>query len=438
MIHLQLSTHLKAEFDYIAEVIFRDYFGLEYQISYTNDQTELFLQFEDKKIMFNADFWQREHYLDADLVPKSVPFLEHHLLSEKDLPIMFGEAQIRLESKTIHCGPDLFASCFFMLTRWEEYVIHIRDRHGRFPGNASCAYRFNFLQRPVVNEMLELLWNLLVELGFNGQRKSMKYQVFATHDIDQLTYWNKPRRKKLVLTLAADLFKRKAPQLAHKRLKSYFDSNDPADTILYFVDTAQKNNCRALFYFIAGGTSVYENDYKLDSKDLFKKIDFLREKHVEIGLHPSYYSSDESERFLQEKTGLEHLSKQTIQQSRQHYLRLKIPATFRDLEAAGLQTDSSLYYSSYPGFRSGFCQSYRLFDFVQRRTLNLVERPLVVMDTCLYHMEPDERETKVRALKEKVKKYKGDFVFLWHNTNVSTPEWIGIQQQLENLFYGPE
>ena len=73
--------------------------------------------------------------------------------------------------KIIECGIDIFASSFFMLTRWEEYVNKIRDMHNRFPAYASLACKNNFLDRPIVNEYVEMLWNMLKFLGCKQEKK---------------------------------------------------------------------------------------------------------------------------------------------------------------------------------------------------------------------------------------------------------------------------
>lgn len=67
------------------------------------------------------------------------------------ITIIYGEDKLIIDrnSKTIVCGIDIFASSFFMLTRWEEYVNKKRDNHNRFPASESLAYKFGFLNRPI-------------------------------------------------------------------------------------------------------------------------------------------------------------------------------------------------------------------------------------------------------------------------------------------------
>ena len=58
---------------------------------------------------------------------------------------------------TVVLYADMIAAAFFMLSRWEETVVPIRDEHDRFPGTASVAYKQGFLDRPVVDEYALIL-----------------------------------------------------------------------------------------------------------------------------------------------------------------------------------------------------------------------------------------------------------------------------------------
>ena len=58
--------------------------------------------------------------------------------------------------------------------------------------------------------------------------------------------------------------------------------------------------------------------------------------------------------------------------------------------------------------------------------LNLKESPLIAMEVTLKNYEklsPKMAIEKIRFLKTTVKKYKGNFVFLWHNSSLFTQEW---------------
>ena len=75
------------------------------------------------------------------------------------------------------------------------------------------------------------------------------------------------------------------------------------------------------------------------------------------------------------------------------------------------------------GFRCGTCYEFHAFDFLNSKKLNLVERPLVVMEgSVLEKYHPDEALICIQKIKGYCHKYNGDFTLLWHNSTFLTPE----------------
>ncbi|HMG67195.1 MAG TPA: hypothetical protein VK588_05890, partial [Chitinophagaceae bacterium] len=50
---------------------------------------------------------------------------------------------------------DIFAAAFFLISRYEEYLLFQPDKFGRFPFQGSLAFRENFLDSPLINYWLE-------------------------------------------------------------------------------------------------------------------------------------------------------------------------------------------------------------------------------------------------------------------------------------------
>ena len=44
-----------------------------------------------------------------------------------------------------------------MLSRYEELIVLDRDSHNRFAAESSIAFKAGFLDRPIINEYLEIL-----------------------------------------------------------------------------------------------------------------------------------------------------------------------------------------------------------------------------------------------------------------------------------------
>ena len=46
---------------------------------------------------------------------------------------------------------DIFAASFYLLSRYEEYLPHVKDEYGRFNAKDSLAFNHNFLHQPVID-----------------------------------------------------------------------------------------------------------------------------------------------------------------------------------------------------------------------------------------------------------------------------------------------
>ncbi|MEA4826054.1 MAG: hypothetical protein VB130_05410 [Clostridium sp.] len=88
---------------------------------------------------------------------------------------------------------DMISDTFFMLTRYEEFINkreNYKERYGRFSVKDSICYRYGLIQRPIVNEYIELIWSLIQEANFKGNRKKWwgnnEFAACLTHDVDEI------------------------------------------------------------------------------------------------------------------------------------------------------------------------------------------------------------------------------------------------------------
>ena len=58
---------------------------------------------------------------------------------------------------------DIFAASFYLLSRYEEYLPHVKDDYGRFLATESLAFKEDFLQEPVVDVWAYKLKTILQE-----------------------------------------------------------------------------------------------------------------------------------------------------------------------------------------------------------------------------------------------------------------------------------
>jgi hypothetical protein len=449
MIKITIPNNNIAERKYILDVIFDEFLGLDYKVEGRGEKEEGNWEIElenGNKLIVEDHFFNIYpddlEYLKLENIPTKVEFAQNEFIVENDIPIIYGTSTFNLQPSTLTCGIDIFASSFFMLTRWEEYVNKNRDKHNRFFALESLAYKNNFLDRPVVNEYLEMLKNMLLELGLNQKPKTRNYELLLTHDVDAPLKYR--ALKDGAREIAGDIIKRRNLILAVKnsinKLAVHIGlRKDPFDTFDYLMDISEKAGVKSYFFFMGKGTSNFDNMYKSSDKFIKDLINKIKQRGHNIGIHPTYNAYNDFEQIKKEKQELETNLNTKITFGREHFLRFEVPTTWQIWEDNGLLWDSTLSFADKEGFRCGVCYPYSVFNILTRKKLNLKERPLIVMEGSFVTYQPDispkDMEEKINLLIDRVKKYNGEFVFLWHNSSFNTTQWEEFQGIYERVVF---
>ncbi len=256
MLKLKIPNNNLNERKYILDIIFNEFLGLDYTLHLGSKDYEI--ELKNKKLLIIEDKFFNKYskdleYLHIDNVPSKIEEL------------------------------DIFSASFFMLTRWEEYVNKNRDSHDRFPAYESLAFKQGFLDRPVVNEYVEELKSMLFEVDDSLAFKEREFKMLLTHDIDHLYQW---KNWKQVLRISlGDIVKRRSLFLAMERVAEYFlikrnKIKDPFDTFDWLMDKSESIGLKSRFYFMSGGVTSYDNNYKIDEKKSLELIEKIKKEVI--------------------------------------------------------------------------------------------------------------------------------------------------------------
>lgn len=427
---------------YLLRTLLGDFLGLDYEV-HVEDRPDWLLRLDNgKKLVVQDHFFIRcqepNGYLRPSLIPQKVNVARLPFLAEEEIPVIYGTEELSVTPERIDCGLDLFASSFFLLTRWEEAVLTARDGHERFPASASLAGRCGFLHRPVVNEYLEMLWNMLVYLGIQQPRRERRFRLVLTHDVDFLYLWRSPQE--MLRTLAGDVLKRRDLKRAAETVKRIAgmwlgNEKDPYDTFDWLMEVSERYDVQSRFYWMSGGVSEHDNFFRIEEERAVRLLREMQQRGHEIGFHPSYGSYRDAKQWKAERDALERVAGARVTEGRQHYLRFAVPQTWQIWEDAGMKADSTLYFAEQAGFRTGVCHEHPLFNVQTREMLELRELPLTAMELTFldpkYNESPNERIfDEIIALADQCRKYHGDFVLLWHNSSLITKQQRALYQQV--------
>jgi hypothetical protein len=340
-------------------------------------------------------------------------------------------------------GVDVLGSCFFMLTRVEERVLDTRDHYGRFPAVASVAHGEGFLDTPIVDIYVDLLWDALSRRWPRLERRRRAYRVALTHDVDDPLAVLGRSRPQLARQLGADVLVRRDPALAARRVGSWLGGSrrgrrlDPYNTFDFLMDVSERHDLASAFYFMAadGRVGVEDPPYRLDDPWIEALIGRIHARGHEVGFHATDTDRErtvagfERMRAAARRAGVE----QATWGGRQHYLRWENPSTWRTWDAAGLDYDATLAYADRIGFRTGTCHEFAVFDLDERRPMRLRERPFQIMDRTLFEymgLAPDVAHAGVRQIADQCRRHDGVLCILWHNSAVLGARQMGDYEQL--------
>ncbi len=377
--------------------------------------------------IYESDYFG-ENYLNV----KSLPGLP--LERYNGLPIIYRginriENCVRMSNNSIEIDIDIIASSFFMVTRYEEVVLKDRDKHGRFTATDSLAFKENFIDRPIVNEYIEMLWSWInnTHLGFKRKNRwaDKDFAVCLTHDVDEIRRYRRPPLFSIIRSIRQRNAKKAISIFCdYLKTKACLKQDIYHDTFDYIINLEKQYGFRSSFYFMVSGERYSIGDPWL--KGLMEK---LKNNKFEVGIHPSGNAFNKPDVLKSEKHKLEKVAGKEIIGGRQHYLRWQVPESWSVWEVAGLQYDTTLGFADYPGFRSGICCPFKPFDIFGNRIINLWEIPLVVMDGTLIDyrkLSSDDGFKILLKLLDTVERYGGVFVLLWHNSNMTelfSPQW---------------
>jgi len=212
---------------------------------------------------------------------------------------------------------------------------------------------------------------------------------------------------------------------------------DPFDSYQYISKKLANANVPLVYFINVGRYSKFDKNIS-GKKGLNQLLETLK-KDGDIGIHPSYYSNEQPKLFGQEIRKMRSILNGPVAASRQHYLRLDLPGTYRQLIANGIKEDYSMGYATYPGFRAGTCSEFNWFDLGRNQCTDLRIKPVTWMEGTFAEdlsLSPGEAWKMMKKLLHTVYEYNGHFIPIWHNHTIAETGlykgWRAVFEQMLN------
>ena len=386
-----------------------------------NTQCELYFGRSKKsnKITISPGKDLIKFFTSEDTVPENYNFIEWE---NQRIPILFTESidkpifTLNQTGQSLKINYDILSSAFYFLSCWQEWNSNKVDKIGRFPADESFLFQHNLLDIPIVNYYFDILKRAIEKHNSQTINLKNKYiKAFVTHDIDQCkTGWKQNSGRAMM---------EGHPWIATKTVINKIFDKDVWFNFEKMLAIEKEYNIKSTYFFLPTKNKVNNinnADYDINSSEIQNVIKKIKDNGHEIGIHGSYDSGFNKKLFLN-NLGDFPLD---IKGNRFHFLAMNIPQTYNILESADIKYDTTLGFAEHIGFRSGYCYPYNPYDIKNDNVFNFVEFPLMVMDRTLDSREymnlvPDQALDKVKNIISEIDRFKGSFVFLWHNKFMS-------------------
>jgi hypothetical protein len=348
-----------------------------------------------------------------------------------DLPAFF-----RIPDEESAFPFDLFAASFYLVTRYEEYLPFKGDKYGRFSAKDSIADSGHFLEIPVVNIWVELLRKRILESYPELILREKKFRFVPSVDIDHAYAYKQRTIKRTLGGYGRSMLHAEWNKVAERTKVLFGMEQDPFDQYDFLRELHDRFQMEPLYFILFADYGNNDNNVSLTGRKFRQLVRDLDEKG-QLGIHPSLRSGRNPATLKTEIKKLEAELGRKVYISRQHFLKVSFPETYRCLLKQRIHEDYSLGYASTPGFRAGIADPFPFFDLLRNKPTSLIIHPVTLMDVTLKdycRMDPDEAISYGRTLMDTIKALRGEFVSVWHNESFDeSGRWKGWRRVYEAL-----
>jgi len=293
-----------------------------------------------------------------------------------------------------------------------------------------------FLDEPLVNHWAEELKKIIrieyPDIIFSENR----YSFIPTMDIDVAYAYLGRSLSVTIASYLKTISKFQFRTAIQKKLVILRLKKDPYDTFDYQESIFKKYKLNPIYFFLAGKRGPYDKNISPESSK-FKKLVKKISSFAKIGIHPSYQSGSDAKIVAEEIIKVERNISKKITCSRQHFLKLNLPDTYRCLAKLGITDDYTMTYAGAVGFRASICTPFFFYDLQAEIVLPVKIHSGSVMDGTLNEylkLSPMDAVSVIGELIQKVKNVKGEFIPIWHNHSISEyGHWRGWKTVFETM-----
>lgn len=424
---LLIYTHkITPRLTYIMRHIFVNLLGIE--IDFTT-KVEEFIKHTGPKITYTKQPLQNEFFVRSNelLFEQGINDIQVAIADWDSVPCFFPTGE------RSNLSFDVFAASFFLIARYEEYLPHVKDIHGRFSPKDSIAYQNGFLQKPVVDIWAYKLLDALKERFTDLEYKQRSYDFISILDVATSHCYANRGIVRGFAGLIMDLGTFRLKRVFERIAVGLNRRKDPYDNFTELIALHKKYGVRSNFFFQFADYSKYDKNVSTNSIKFKSLIKYVAD-YSPVSLAASYSSFTDMELLKKEKANLEEVINRPVNNSKMRYNRVDVPETYRNLIAAEFTDDYTMGYTYELGFRAGTCTPFQFYDIPLEVKQPIKIHPFAIHDYALSKFKKESLILEqVDLLAKQVKAVNGTLITMFSNEllgNTDGLDWMSIYTKI--------
>ncbi|MBV1924536.1 MAG: hypothetical protein KUG68_10970 [Flavobacteriaceae bacterium] len=309
---------------------------------------------------------------------------------------------------------DIFSASFYLLSRYEEYLPHVKDEYGRFPASESLAFKENFLQYPVID-----IWayKFKIVLSENFPDLSFFKKEMEIHNLIEASNPYAFKQKgllKSIIGFTKDTLKFRISKNFRRTKVLLGIKTDPFNTFEWVISQSKSNKTKLTVFFLMGNDLNYYEGINAQKKRYRMLIKFVSD-YKNIGLIFSSISLLNLTAIKKEKEQLENVINSELTSSVNKGYFVKLPEFYRNLIEVEVEKDFTMVYEETVGFRASTCTPFLFYDLDYEIKTPLIIQPIALTTHAFKNKKSSDIRDSVLHILASVNKVNGTFSMFFTN-----------------------
>ena len=360
--------------------IFRQIFIriLELPVDFTST-IEKFVSHSGPKLSYTHQPLGKEFFIACDdlLFQQGIQEVSIEVSNWSGLPAFFKMG------KTSQLPYDVFAASFYLMSRYEEFLPHVKNELGAFLAYQSLASKNSFLEMPLIDlwavRLKDKLHEFFPELPHVSWEKPKFQPIISV--VNPYQY-----QKKSLLIIIADtltaLWRFDFFAIIEQYLVLLGLKKDPYNNFEELEALFKEFNTSPLYFFLFAKNTFYDRGVSISNFSFRKLIKNTADLN-QVSLLASYSSQVESKSLNRERDQLKKLIIKKIDSVRFNYGLLSASSGYYNLLEHEIQKDYSMGYTEEIGYRASTAVPFYFYDLNNDLQTSLKIHPVVAEESGL-------------------------------------------------------